>query len=1072
MSDLPSKPLSFWQRIFYPITKAFAKEVAKPERPAHGADWSRSQGAPNPYPARFSMSAFASHSYVYAAVSRASQDLAALPIKLIKGKGENSSIVEEHPFLDLMDQPSTYKDGFSFREQLIVDLMLSGGCYVLLTGATDTPSSLFRLHPEQTKIITDPKVGIKGFEYTDGGAVVEYPIDRVVYSQSASWASGVSSLYGVGGIQPLSKEINADISAQKLASDSAKKGRPDILISPADEADIWDSQQRANILDAYRGMSSEGGAMVLSGQVKVEPLQVSPRDLEFQAVRDYTRQAISAVFGTPPSVLGDNSANFAVARQQARGYWEAQTKRGKRLSFLLTQIAKRFSEDLRVEIDYSGVEALQDIRNAKLERITKHILNGMDPVDAYTYEKMEDAPIIPESERESDAEDVGDEEEQNVRALELILRQISREEKSTDFGKKSNAKEAMDSLPSATQKALKKKGTDHNEKYGTSPSKRLDNKNYLATCYYRGLAAYESNPESVRPSVSSAQQWAMGRVNGLLYALRTGKYKRSPYDTDLLPKDHPLSNADDDPEQKHLIFGWRDLELAPKDAGWGFTKREASKILGEEQDMEKYAQAFLFVNRGGEDNPSAYRLPIAKMIDGELKIVFRGVIAAGSSVRGEPKFGAGYYNLSGATQKDKELLYDQIKNLYDLFGEAAPVADWEKPKEKAEEVTNFPKRGEDKEVSLDNSRYQLFDIEYAEDIKENWPSLWKKGGNIEGNNQYRRLLPIAKRSDKTPKTETEDEAIRKREGWAARHLQDFRLAGTIAQIKWLVVGERGLSYMKQLIEEEKEKLASKNEKLLLWRSWITKRQAPAERTIERAMNGYFQEAKSRYVSRARAYIQEAKGFTVEQRRSVIDWGMILGLAEEVKILQKQLGRHWLSVWSLTGNDTLKDVYESANQTLPLDLKLGSREAAVEEADFSALNIAQTTAQKMKILFEQSLLNGESVDEIARKIRTNHSFDRKRSKMIARTEATKAVNMATDQAYQTAAQDGINIEKEWLSSEDEDVRDTHVELNGQVVGVNDVFIVPSAPSHKASSPGLFSQASENINCRCTIIAKIT
>ena len=93
-------------------------------------------------------------------------------------------------------------------------------------------------------------------------------------------------------------------------------------------------------------------------------------------------------------------------------------------------------------------------------------------------------------------------------------------------------------------------------------------------------------------------------------------------------------------------------------------------------------------------------------------------------------------------------------------------------------------------------------------------------------------------------------------------------------------------------------------------------------------------------------------------------------------------------------------------------------------------------------------------------------------VIARTEATKAVNMATDQAYQTAAQDGINIEKEWLSSEDEDVRDTHVELNGQVVGVNDVFIVPSAPSHKASSPALFPQASENINCRCTIIAKIT
>ena len=734
--DLPTKPLTFWQR----ITKAFAKPVDKPERPAHGADWARAQGAANPYPVKLSMSAFASHGYVYAAVSRASQDLAALPIKLIRGKGENSEIIEEHPFLDLMDQPSTYKDGFSFREQLVVDLMLSGGCYVLLAGATDVPTSLFRLHPEQTKIITDPVVGIKGFEFTDSGKAVEYPIDRVVYAQSASWGAGVDSLYGLGGVQPLQREISADISAQKLAADSSKKGRPDVLISPADEADIWDYEQRRAILDAYKGMSSEGGAMVLSGQVTVEPLQISPRDLEFQAVRDYTRQAISAVFGVPPSVLGDNSANFAVSRQQAQNYWEVQTKRGKRLSFLLTQIAKRFDSSFRVEVDYSGVEALQDIRNAQLDRITKHILNGMDAGDAYAYEGMQDAPIVPLDERESPAEDVGDEEGQNVRAMEMILRTISKEQKEeTNYGLKSNAKEAMDALPEATQKGLKKKAKDHNEDYGDNPKKKLTNSNYLAVSYWRGLAAYESNPESVRPSVSSGQQWAMGRVNGLLYALRTGKYRRRPYDTDLLPEEHPLSNAEDDKEQKHLIFGYKDLELAPKDAAWGFTKREARKILGDDPDMEKYAQAFLFVNRGGTDDPDAYKLPIAKMINGDLKVVFRGVIAAGSSVRGEPKFGAGFYNLSGATQKDKERLYEEIKALYERFGEAAPIAPWEEPEEKAEEITNFPTRGDDREVSLSNSQYRVFDADYAKDLKENWPSIWRKGGNIEGNNQYRRL---------------------------------------------------------------------------------------------------------------------------------------------------------------------------------------------------------------------------------------------------------------------------------------------------------------------------------------------
>ncbi len=35
----------------------------------------------------------------------------------------------------------------------------------------------------------------------------------------------------------------------------------------------------------------------------------------------------------------------------------------------------------------------------------------------------------------------------------------------------------------------------------------------LKKVYDRGIGAYRTNPQSVRPSVSTAQQWAMARVN-------------------------------------------------------------------------------------------------------------------------------------------------------------------------------------------------------------------------------------------------------------------------------------------------------------------------------------------------------------------------------------------------------------------------------------------------------------------------------------------------------------------------------------------------------------------------------
>ena len=62
----------------------------------------------------------------------------------------------------------------------------------------------------------------------------------------------------------------------------------------------------------------------------------------------------------------------------------------------------------------------------------------------------------------------------------------------------------------------------------------------LRQVYNRGVGAYRSNPSSVRGSVSSPEQWAMGRVNAFMAGLR-GRFPRKPFDLDLFPKGHPRS---------------------------------------------------------------------------------------------------------------------------------------------------------------------------------------------------------------------------------------------------------------------------------------------------------------------------------------------------------------------------------------------------------------------------------------------------------------------------------------------------------------------------------------------------
>lgn len=112
---------------------------------------------------------------------------------------------------------------------------------------------------------------------------------------------------------------------------------------------------------------------------------------------------------------------------------------------------------------------------------------------------------------------------------------------------------------------------------------------------------------------------------------------------------------------------------------------------------------------------------------------------------------------------------------------------------------------EDWLTSLRGSEYPQFDRAYAESLKEDYPDIWDKGGNVRGNEAFE-LWGRARSGDKA------DEVIswiNEREAWIARHYQDFRLPGVVAQIKWGAIGTLGEKGMKDLIQEEKDKMNEK-----------------------------------------------------------------------------------------------------------------------------------------------------------------------------------------------------------------------------------------------------------------------
>ena len=198
--------------------------------------------------------------------------------------------------------------------------------------------------------------------------------------------------------------------------------------------------------------------------------------------------------------------------------------------------------------------------------------------------------------------------------------------------KKEDGRDIEDLETRDTEDTLREKAREHNEDVGDNPAKRTSYST-LQKVYNRGIGAYNTNPSSVRPNVTSKEQWAMARVNNFLRVLKTGKYKSGKHDTDLLPEGHPLSTknkekAMENKEDRHIL----NVSETDDKVIVEFAKHEGVEQEGEAVEIEDADSERPYHNdeedRKVVDMPMKYRtidLSRAKFIDEENRRVRVGV---------------------------------------------------------------------------------------------------------------------------------------------------------------------------------------------------------------------------------------------------------------------------------------------------------------------------------------------------------------------------------------------------------------------------------------------------------------
>jgi HK97 family phage portal protein len=382
-----------------------------------GADFADGQGRAPGMKAINSMSALAAFPWVAASCGAVADDLSMLPIKVTRGRGKDAEPITDHPVLDLLDQPTSRMSGILLRRQLVTDLVLVGDAYILVAGSPE-PAALIRLHPERVTVVPSADGQAAAYDYDNGGKVVRYGWDQVLHIRQVSWEDGPRGLYGNGAIRALANDLTTEQKASELAANSADHGQPTGIFSPSSEGDTWSQQQIAVMRDAFdRRMSKQGTALFLGAGVNYQPLSWSPRDMEYQATRHLVRESVMASIGVPPTRVGLPSANYATAREQAKRYFESLMAKAALVDSSLTRLARMFSgsEGVTVSHDFSGVEALQESRDARVNRVNAWWLMGVPLTEAAALEGFDEITQNTQAEEPPPPED--DQEERRLEPL-------------------------------------------------------------------------------------------------------------------------------------------------------------------------------------------------------------------------------------------------------------------------------------------------------------------------------------------------------------------------------------------------------------------------------------------------------------------------------------------------------------------------------------------------------------------------------------------------------------------------------------------------------------------------------
>ena len=118
---------------------------------------------------------------------------------------------------------------------------------------------------------------------------------------------------------------------------------------------------------------------------------------------------------------------------------------------------------------------------------------------------------------------------------------------------------------------------------------------------------------------------------------------------------------------------------------------------------------------------------------------------------------------------------------------------------------------------------------------------------------------------------------------------------------------------------------------------------------------------------------------------------------------------------------------------------------------------------------QGILQGESMDKIAKRIMNVQEMNKTQAIRSARTMVTGAENKGRQDSYKRAEKDGIVMKREWIATNDSRTRHWHAELDGVETDIDEPWVNEYGEIMFPGDPS--ADPANTYNCRCSMSAKV-